>query len=135
MWSMVLTPGRVGFFTCFLSCKCQELLCTFQAQLMVCCNQYWYLQQLRWFCSKLLLLLKVSYLAFESILVFLCLQGEVGRKHLQGSFCFCSFFDTLSIHICLIVLSILLKSCRSLYFVVSFMYIPAPRFRRSSRFL
>ena len=68
----------------------------FQAQL-VCCNQYWNLQQLRWFCSKLLLLLKVSYLAFESILVFLCLQGEVGRKHLQGSFCFCSSLDTLSI--------------------------------------
>ena len=69
----------------------------FQVQLMVCCNQYWYLQQLQWFCSKLLLLLKVSYLAFESILVFLCLQGEVGRKHLQGSFCFCSSLDTLSI--------------------------------------
>ena len=71
----------------------------FQVQLMVCCNQYWYLQQLRWFCSKLLLLLKVSYLAFESILVFLCLQGEVGRKHLQGSLCICSSLDTLSTHV------------------------------------
>ena len=90
---------ELAFLRVVLSCKCQVLLCMLQVQLMVCCNKYWYLQPLRWFCSKLLLLLKVSYLAFESILVLLCLQGEVGRKHLQGSFYFCSSLNTLSTYV------------------------------------
>ena len=124
---------KLAFLGVVLSCNCQALHFMFQVQLMVCCNQYWYLQQLRWFCSKLLLLLKVSYLAFESILVFLCLQGEVGRKHLQGSFCFCSSLKLYPL--CSIVSSSLLKSCCSLYFIVSFMYIPTPPPGRSSRFL
>ena len=87
------------FLLVVLSSTCQVLLCMFQVQLMLCSNQYWYLRQSRWFCSKLLLLLKVLYLAFKFMSVFLCLQGEVGRKQLQGSPCFCSSLDTLSTYV------------------------------------
>ena len=76
VWSIVLAPWRVGFFTCYLRCTCQVLLCMFQVKLMVCCNQYWYLRQLRRFRSKFLLFLKVSYLVFESISVFSLYSGR-----------------------------------------------------------
>ena len=100
MWSIVLTFWQVGFLRVVLSYTCQVLLCMFQVELLACCSQYLYLQQLGWFSSELLLLLlKVLYLAFKSILVFLCLQGKFGRKHLQDSFCFCSSLDTLFTHV------------------------------------
>ena len=40
------TFEELAFLGVVLSCNCQLLLCMFQIQLMICCNQYWHLQQL-----------------------------------------------------------------------------------------
>ena len=52
-----------------------------------------------YFCSMSLLPLGEWCLTFESILVFLYLQDEVGRKHHLGSFYFCFFLDILFIYV------------------------------------
>ena len=88
-----------------------------------------------------LLLLRVWCLTFEYILVFLYPHDEVGRKHRLISFYrLVSFYFHYFPHIlstygrCYLVSSNLLSSRRSLYFIASFMYSPAPPPRLSYRF-